>query len=116
MRSLFMAAGLVVLGFSASLQTAAAETENILQADEAGISDSDSQQEERFGRWNQWVCYAWARGSYRPFTGVSQYFRPGSGMGQYAHSVAYSNALRQCQYYSGRRCISNFERDCHVLR
>lgn len=86
------------------------------EPDDADVMTLEEELEERQYGWNQWVCTAYTPGYFRPFVGISYYFREGSGEGQRARSIAQLNAIRQCEFQTGRRCYSRIDRDCYVQR
>ena len=67
--------------------------------------------------YNRWVCHAQPRSFHaQRFFGYSQWFQGGSGAGQQAHQFAYQRAISNCRSRYGRRCYSDFQRDCYVDR
>lgn len=72
--------------------------------------------DDRRDEWNQWVCQAYAPGSLRSYNGRSFFFRAGSGEGQQAKRQARREAVRNCEFRTGKNCRSNLDRDCRVRR
>jgi hypothetical protein len=109
----FSAATLFALIFGTALPAAAQDHETDVGEVETDATETD---ELRQSGWNQWICVAHAPGYYRPYVGVSYFFREGSGEGQEARRIAQLSAIRQCEFSTRRPCRSDVMRDCRVQR
>lgn len=109
MRLYLSVVSLAALLLGSPLQLSASEQEHELL-------NTEADEELRQLGWNQWICYAYAPGYFRPFVGASYYFQEGSGEGQQARSLAHLTALRYCQFYTRQLCRSRLESDCRVQR
>jgi len=97
------------------LQMSPSEVPQMSPSDEA--NDDASVDATTEATYNRWVCHAQPRSFHaRRFFGYSQWFQGGSGAGQQAHQFAYQRALSNCRSRYGRRCYSDFQRDCRVDR